>query len=528
MRTLVLRIVAAMAAAFVVGTATDAGNDVSWLQYSPAGDYIAVVQRVSPTSPSLENALHLIVPAWPDSAPRLIERQCASESAAWLDKPLRLVYGTPDGLNLRLIVRRVDGTEGVLASPPIAAGLMDPIGVRDDMIACVVRRSDGRSLCVWDLRRNRLSQWPVPSGFEPSPGMPPAISHERNIVAIVNADRSYFLAFRMSMGSWLMPVTVRERTWSWKALRARGRIDPTRWHSGWHLGQDKFLVDEKAATLWVVTARAPIGATRTPKGFVVLATTDELSPLDLDRTRELLSDERQQLVSFVWLHHIQAVSVAANFRRVAVVYSWQRGRDCLTYVPGPGPSTSLSSPASPGNRRGQVLVGDGSLDSDALSVSPDGTQVALVRGEGRRSYVEIRDTRDGRTVARWDVTILAPRIARMTQQGGKEETMALAEQKVEPVRAGTPPLSREEAAELSKGVPQWTVNERSIQREFKFKDFEEAIDFVNRVAEVAQQDDHHPDISISYNKVRLEFSTHKIGGLSRNDFILAAKVDRLV
>jgi len=106
--------------------------------------------------------------------------------------------------------------------------------------------------------------------------------------------------------------------------------------------------------------------------------------------------------------------------------------------------------------------------------------------------------------------------------------MALAEQKVEPVAAGTPPLSKDEAAELGKGIPQWTLNDGAIEREFRFKDFEEAMDFVNRVAEVAEQEDHHPDISISYNRVRLTFSTHKIGGLSRNDFILAARVDRLV
>jgi 4a-hydroxytetrahydrobiopterin dehydratase len=106
--------------------------------------------------------------------------------------------------------------------------------------------------------------------------------------------------------------------------------------------------------------------------------------------------------------------------------------------------------------------------------------------------------------------------------------MALAEQKIEPVAAGTPPLSPEEAAELGKGIPQWTLKDGAIEREFRFKDFEEAMHFVNRVAEVAEQENHHPEISISYNRVRLTYSTHKIGGLSRNDFILAAKVDRLV
>jgi 4a-hydroxytetrahydrobiopterin dehydratase len=68
----------------------------------------------------------------------------------------------------------------------------------------------------------------------------------------------------------------------------------------------------------------------------------------------------------------------------------------------------------------------------------------------------------------------------------------------------------------------------SITREFRFISFVEAIAFVNNVAEIAQEQDHHPDIFISYRTVRLTFSTHRIGGLSQNDFIMAAKVDRLL
>jgi 4a-hydroxytetrahydrobiopterin dehydratase len=103
----------------------------------------------------------------------------------------------------------------------------------------------------------------------------------------------------------------------------------------------------------------------------------------------------------------------------------------------------------------------------------------------------------------------------------------LAEQKTEAPQAGMKPLSRAEAEKLAAELPQWTLKDRAIEREFKFKDFLEAIDFVNEVARVAQAADHHPDIQISYNKVRLEFSTHKIGGLSKNDFVLAARVDKL-
>jgi len=105
--------------------------------------------------------------------------------------------------------------------------------------------------------------------------------------------------------------------------------------------------------------------------------------------------------------------------------------------------------------------------------------------------------------------------------------MALAAQQCEPCRVGTPPLAKEEAEELHRQTPQWTLKDKAIEREFQFQDFREAMAFVNRLAEVAEQEGHHPDIYIYYNKVRLELSTHKIGGLSKNDFILAAKIDAL-
>ena len=106
--------------------------------------------------------------------------------------------------------------------------------------------------------------------------------------------------------------------------------------------------------------------------------------------------------------------------------------------------------------------------------------------------------------------------------------MTLTQDNCIPCRAGTPPLSTREAEELLAETPLWTLNADSIEREFKFNDFREAIAFVNNVADVADREDHHPDIHIYYNRVRLELSTHKIGGLSRNDFILAAKIDTLV
>jgi len=106
--------------------------------------------------------------------------------------------------------------------------------------------------------------------------------------------------------------------------------------------------------------------------------------------------------------------------------------------------------------------------------------------------------------------------------------MALAEQKCEPCQVGTAPLSHGEAVELAKETPQWTLKDGAIEREFRFKDFRTAIAFVNQVGDLAEEEGHHPDICIYYSRVRLELSTHKINGLSRNDFILAAKIDRLL
>jgi 4a-hydroxytetrahydrobiopterin dehydratase len=77
-------------------------------------------------------------------------------------------------------------------------------------------------------------------------------------------------------------------------------------------------------------------------------------------------------------------------------------------------------------------------------------------------------------------------------------------------------------------APGWASNKpTSIEREFKFKNFDEAIAFVNKVADIARTEGHHPDIYVFYDKVRLELSTHAIGGLSENDFIVAAKVNEL-
>ncbi len=90
-----------------------------------------------------------------------------------------------------------------------------------------------------------------------------------------------------------------------------------------------------------------------------------------------------------------------------------------------------------------------------------------------------------------------------------------------------PPMPASEAKKLLNEVPGWDMNDNTLSRAFAFKDFVQAMQFVDKVADLANREDHHPDIHIYYNKVELDLSTHKIGGLSMNDFILAAKIDRI-
>ena len=98
-----------------------------------------------------------------------------------------------------------------------------------------------------------------------------------------------------------------------------------------------------------------------------------------------------------------------------------------------------------------------------------------------------------------------------------------------PCEGGTPPLSSEEVQRYLGEVSGWTANKEftKISKEFIQKDFVEAMMFANRIAILAESEGHHPDLLISYGKVVVELSTHAVGGLSENDFILAAKIDTL-
>lgn len=88
-------------------------------------------------------------------------------------------------------------------------------------------------------------------------------------------------------------------------------------------------------------------------------------------------------------------------------------------------------------------------------------------------------------------------------------------------------LDDKKAKGLLKDVPGWNLKDGSLERDFRFSDFTGSMAFVNTVALVAESEDHHPDLCVSYNKVHLTLTTHGIKGLSRNDFIMAAKINAL-
>lgn len=106
----------------------------------------------------------------------------------------------------------------------------------------------------------------------------------------------------------------------------------------------------------------------------------------------------------------------------------------------------------------------------------------------------------------------------------------LADKHCVPCEGGIAPLTRAEAEKyLRKIAPEWTLSAdaKQISREFKFKGFQKTIGFVNAVAWMANNEGHHPDMEVGWGRVLMKWSTHAIGGLSENDFICAARTDRI-
>ena len=107
----------------------------------------------------------------------------------------------------------------------------------------------------------------------------------------------------------------------------------------------------------------------------------------------------------------------------------------------------------------------------------------------------------------------------------------LIKQKCEACRADAPRVTDDELPDLLKQIPDWqpitTESVLKLNKVFNFENYAEAISFTNKIAELAEEEDHHPAILLEWGKVEVTWWTHKIGGLHKNDFIAAAKTDQL-
>jgi 4a-hydroxytetrahydrobiopterin dehydratase len=103
----------------------------------------------------------------------------------------------------------------------------------------------------------------------------------------------------------------------------------------------------------------------------------------------------------------------------------------------------------------------------------------------------------------------------------------LAQKKCKPCEGGVKPFTAEEANKLLKDLKGWALEGGKLAKTYLFQNYYETMAFVNALAWISHREDHHPDLGVHYNKCRVEYSTHAIGGLSENDFICAAKCEAL-
>lgn len=104
----------------------------------------------------------------------------------------------------------------------------------------------------------------------------------------------------------------------------------------------------------------------------------------------------------------------------------------------------------------------------------------------------------------------------------------LAQKKCKPCEGGVAPLTAAEIATLLKRLKGWTCgSDGKLTKTYDFRNYHETMAFVNATAWISHREDHHPDLSVGYNKCQVDYITHAIGGLSENDFICAAKIDAL-
>jgi len=108
--------------------------------------------------------------------------------------------------------------------------------------------------------------------------------------------------------------------------------------------------------------------------------------------------------------------------------------------------------------------------------------------------------------------------------------MKLIEKRCQPCEGGVPSLDPSKVAVLIKELSGWNLSSdgKFIEKKIQLKNFKLALDLVNKIGQLAERENHHPDILVSYSQVTLRLFTHAIGGLSENDFILAAKIDQLM
>jgi 4a-hydroxytetrahydrobiopterin dehydratase len=103
----------------------------------------------------------------------------------------------------------------------------------------------------------------------------------------------------------------------------------------------------------------------------------------------------------------------------------------------------------------------------------------------------------------------------------------LLQKRCRPCASGTPPCTAAQAKELLAQLQGWSVEDGKLVKLYAFGNYHETMAFVNALAWISHREDHHPDLQVGYNKCRVEYSTHSVGGLSENDFICAAKADAL-
>ena len=107
-------------------------------------------------------------------------------------------------------------------------------------------------------------------------------------------------------------------------------------------------------------------------------------------------------------------------------------------------------------------------------------------------------------------------------------TSSLADKHCHPIKAGTAALTQEYVSEQLGHLPGWQGKDGAISKAFPFKNYYETMAFVNAVAWISHKEDHHPDMEVGYNRCKVTYSTHSVGGLSENDLICAAKIERMM